>query len=755
MAQNFSGQNLRGKSFKGQDLTGADFSGADIRSVNFKGAKLTGANFGRARAGLVWTALLVRTVLSLLLGVVVGLLAAVASFWMSILTGVVLGDGLKITDSRIQAIGSIGLLIIFTVILVLFIRKGSFWSGFMTLAVSGVGVGAVIRVIIRTMVVAKVGNWTMAIGMGSAGAAAWILIMTAIVGGSVIMSWAGTTTWVVVVVVVVAEAVGKNWVKEAAGAAGIILMLGWYLRRQTLCEDPQLVWLRRISLWFNALGGANFQQADLTAANFADADLKHARFMNARMSRANWQGAKHLYWARLYGSILADQATRELLVTGNAQAAIARMWQPSPTAFVGKNLKGAYLVNADLHDIDFMEADFSGADLTGANLRDANLTKTVMLGANLRGADLTGATLDAWNIDSATQLDGAYAEYVYLKAKQQERRPQSGVFGAGEFSKLFQEVLDTIDFIFQNGIDWPAFRSAFDQLRAHVRVESDNVDIAVQRIENKGDGVFVVRVAAPAGVNKEKAHQAGVEFYQQQLALQETKYQTLLHAKDEQIVIYREWLKDKQRDNIRMDNILTYVTEQSVNRLPEQFEQYKENRMDEFSRIYNEKLKKLLKSYAIEAQTAYKFQIENQIQEAYQDCQKFGVELDAENVKYMQAFVSASGQTPGSAIPPGNKKLPHSLHNKIVEFLVSIPNLHDSRAQRAFINSAGLDRQLQDQINVAGPPAQFFHLLVPLLIAYGRLEDGRNALVAVLETAQNYVGTDRKAYCDGLIGELL
>ena len=127
----------------------------------------------------------------------------------------------------------------------------------------------------------------------------------------------------------------------------------------------------------------------------------------------------------------------------------------------------------------------SGADLQGANLRHANLTKTAMLGVNLRGADITGATLDAWNIDSTTNLDGAFAEYVYLKANQQERRPQSGVFGDKEFSKLFQEALNTIDFIYKNGIDWQAFMMSFDKLREKVRVESDGADISVQSIENK------------------------------------------------------------------------------------------------------------------------------------------------------------------------------------------------------------------------------------------------------------------------------
>lgn len=54
MPQDFSGQNLRGRSFKGQDLALANFSKADIRGADFSQADLTGANFSHARAGLRW-----------------------------------------------------------------------------------------------------------------------------------------------------------------------------------------------------------------------------------------------------------------------------------------------------------------------------------------------------------------------------------------------------------------------------------------------------------------------------------------------------------------------------------------------------------------------------------------------------------------------------------------------------------------------------------------------------------------------------
>lgn len=52
MPQDFSHQNLRGRSFKGQNLVGVNFSYADIQGVDFSGANLRGANFSCTKTGL-------------------------------------------------------------------------------------------------------------------------------------------------------------------------------------------------------------------------------------------------------------------------------------------------------------------------------------------------------------------------------------------------------------------------------------------------------------------------------------------------------------------------------------------------------------------------------------------------------------------------------------------------------------------------------------------------------------------------------
>lgn len=99
-------------------------------------------------------------------------------------------------------------------------------------------------------------------------------------------------------------------------------------------------------------------------------------------------------------------------------------------------------------------------------------------------------------------------------------------------------------------------------------------------------------------------------------------------------------------------------------------------------------------------------------------------------------------------------KLPATLHRKIIDFLQSLPTIHNADSRRAFIYHASLDSQLQDQIFFDKPAAQFVLLLVTELMNYGALQDGRNALEAILETAKYYVGQEKKEHCDRLIKEV-
>jgi hypothetical protein len=98
--------------------------------------------------------------------------------------------------------------------------------------------------------------------------------------------------------------------------------------------------------------------------------------------------------------------------------------------------------------------------------------------------------------------------------------------------------------------------------------------------------------------------------------------------------------------------------------------------------------------------------------------------------------------------------LPVVLYAKIVSFLSSLPNIHDSESQRALVCSAGLESEVQNQIHFDKPTAQFVPLLVSTLLAYGKLRDGRYALEAILIAGQHYVGQEKKELCNALVNEV-
>ncbi len=95
--------------------------------------------------------------------------------------------------------------------------------------------------------------------------------------------------------------------------------------------------------------------------------------------------------------------------------------------------------------------------------------------------------------------------------------------------------------------------------------------------------------------------------------------------------------------------------------------------------------------------------------------------------------------------------IPLTLHQQITEFLTNIPNIHDSSSQQAFLNSAGLDGALFNQIRIDRPPIEFVELLLSNCIKYGRLQDGRHALEAILEVAKQRLGADKQIFCDQLL----
>ena len=296
-----------------------------------------------------------------------------------------------------------------------------------------------------------------------------------------------------------------------------LILITKQIAKKILHEDENNLFILKFAVAIGTLGGTCFKNANLTDADFSHAILKSTNFRFANATRTFWRETKYLKFARVEATILEDIKVRDLLITG---------WGKEQE-FIGANLRGANLISADLSNANLKLADLGEASLQAANLNNANLTEALAIGTNFTTAQMSGTCLEGWNIDHTTILDNVESKYIYLLEKpkpetdDRERRPSSGYFQEGDFTKLFQEVLNTVDLIFRNGVDAKAFMSSFQQ----VQVENQGIPMKIQGMENKGDGVVVIRIDVPPETKKEKIHQDFMEIYEQNVRVIEEKYQ--------------------------------------------------------------------------------------------------------------------------------------------------------------------------------------------------------------------------------------
>ena len=511
--RDFRGESLRGGNFRSADLAGADFSGCDIRGANFSRANLTGVKFTWAKAGLQKRWLVILLGLALVLTVVSSFFSAFVGYMVSLIFAP--------TNRETQLIGWSSLIFLISTFHIAW-RKN-------ILTVAGAFAGAGAFASVGVFVGVKVGI----VAVGLAGVGVFVGVLT--VAFALAIAEAATEAFSVVVAIAIAFSVAPVIAFGVAPAPiapviafGVALTLFYcWLGWLTLKQEHRDPWLRKIVIAFAAIGGTSFFQANLTATDFTGATLKSTNFNQAILNKTIFKQAIKLELARPGNTLLANPRVREFLIDSRTG---------SGKDFAQANLRGAYLEGANLQAANLRLANISEASLQYANLAGANLTEVNAVNADLRHATLTGACVENWNIDATTQLDEVDCQYIYLLNGQKERRPSSGEFQPGEFTKLFAEMFDTVDLIFRNGVDWKAFIAALKE----VQVQNEDTPLQVQSIANKGDGVIVVKVHVPSDTDKEKIHQEFNQNYQLQLAAIEAQYKAQLTAKETEIAIYRQ-----------------------------------------------------------------------------------------------------------------------------------------------------------------------------------------------------------------------
>ncbi|MGB3308870.1 MAG: pentapeptide repeat-containing protein [Nodosilinea sp.] len=542
--RDFCNLNLSGQNFRKSILSGADFSFSNIQNTSFKSADLTNTKFVCAKAGIdfittfIWASVsfgasfilgflvslstinLIELILKvqgirsypISLFVSIAFLTAIAVLvFLTSLFGKLTSDkGMTIRKFIARSNTLLGLGLCLGIIFIIFFLRLDLedLSFYLSSLVTGLLLGIVFQFLTTGIATAK--------------------SITFIVTGSLLFCR-------ILLIVCLLGILLPVWIYKLQSSfvflilvllSGIIsIWIGAYSSHGAVNGDPLWAGTLRAVISLLSRFSTNFEGATLDGADFSGSSLKITNLkLNRIPLQVKWSDAYFLKWARLSNTLLEDLSVRSLLVSENGR----------DKTYIGKNLKGANLAGADLVGADFTEADLSQATLEGSNLQCVNFKKVQALGTQFHRADLTGACIEAWNIDSTTQLGDVVCDYVYLLESQQERRPSSGVFQSGEFAKLFEEVLDTIDLIFQNGIDWRAFVKTYEK----VQVNNDETDLTIQSIENKGDGVVVVRVDVPKNTNKEKIHSEFKQIYEDIRQQFEAQYKQRLNAKDREIEIY-------------------------------------------------------------------------------------------------------------------------------------------------------------------------------------------------------------------------
>ncbi len=217
--------------------------------------------------------------------------------------------------------------------------------------------------------------------------------------------------------------------------------------------------------------------------------------------------------ARFSQTILHNRQVETLLVSGQI------------TNGEGLDLRGANLDGFNLSGVSFRHADLTGASLRATNLEGANLAETMCIGADFTSAKLTGACLEAWNIDATTVLHQVDCRYVFLASDKHERRPHDpkSEFEPGDFTKLYQQVMTTMEILLRQGVTREALGQAFGEL---MLVHPEITPEAVQSIERKGDDLLL-RMNVPAGVDKGRVEETLQSALQQQLLLHQREVRLL------------------------------------------------------------------------------------------------------------------------------------------------------------------------------------------------------------------------------------
>ncbi|MBE9004901.1 pentapeptide repeat-containing protein [Fortiea sp. LEGE XX443] len=448
MANEFTNANLRGKDFRGKNLTGVDFSHANIRGANFSNAILVCANFTCTKAGLPIFQGIAYVILSLIVSLFAGLIAAYG--------GAIIGDLLSGNANISPAFGIIS---IFTLAIFLIIIL---WQGLgLLLATLAEVVAACSIILLALLPENEIGNAS-AVGailaiLALAGSIAGVVNMALAVAVARVMALPGIVNLTGVIAVlggVLGALLGVRSQVTAylmAGLVGLVaIAIGIYVGWQAITGNQKYLLIRSLAVSIVSQGGTSFRGANLTDANFTQANLKSVDFRQATLTHTCWLQTKNLAQARLEGTYLENPKLRQLVVTKEGRE----------KNFDRLNLRELNLENANLQDASFIGTDLSEANLQNANLAGAKLCQAQLYQTILNQACLTGAYIQNWGISTDTKFEQIKCDYIYMQLPTKDdpdpcRKPDNRreIFQPGDFAEFIAPIIKTLNLYQTQNID--------------------------------------------------------------------------------------------------------------------------------------------------------------------------------------------------------------------------------------------------------------------------------------------------------------
>ena len=502
--RDFRNLNLDGENFDNQDFSGADFSNTSLLGASFKSATLHGCNFSYAEAGVhtKWVPLI--SLVSLLIHLLLGILApfvgyASIHFFLPESFNLILGSG-------------IALLFVIAIVL----------NRYSPVAFAVLGLGVVTALGTFALLLART-------GVTKAFQYLWLVL--GCIASIISVRYLAST---------VSSSVNNDFLRWTA--LFLIVVSPFLLYQEAVKGIKNFGWVRIQVIDFVSWFGTSFKEADLRNTNFSKANLNYTNFVRAKVQGSQWLGANGVENALMLEHYLEHPEIQALAISGYAQGA----------QFAGLDLTGINLENANLKKSDFTGTVLSKAILKRADLSDSCLEKAQLADADLTNAILTGSCIENWNINSDTKLEDVLCEYVYFRKNSKERRPSSENFKPNEFATLVRKEQETVDLIFQDGIDWKAFLLAFQELRE----QYDDEYISIQAIEKKSNEAFLIRLEVSKETDKIEVEASAKQLYLNRLAEIEAWYREKLQLQGVHLNDANRTIATERQRNTKLMRVL-------------------------------------------------------------------------------------------------------------------------------------------------------------------------------------------------------